>query len=118
MLNEIGSNVDWMAKSYHMGEGIDLKVMKPGTARKHYQYCPSLEGLLPAWLEQVDHLIRWLKVTFEIAQHEDGNSYSKFPVHLIHEAFPEIVDISNERYYHAFWATYETIKECFTSLMV
>ena len=110
MLNEIGSKVDWSAKSYHIGEGVLLKVMKPGSARKYYQYCPSLEGLLPAWLEQTDHLIRWLKVAFEIAQHEDANSYSKFPVHLVHEAFPEIVDISNDNYYHAFWATYESIK--------
>ena len=110
MLNEIGSNVDWESRSFHVAFEMQRKVMKPGQIKEYFQYCPSLEGLLPVWLEQVDHLVRWLTVCYDIYEHADADSFARFPVNLIHDAFPEIVDISNDTYYHAYWATYESMK--------
>ena len=109
-LNAIGTMIDWSTKSYHVAEGITRRVMKPMKAKKLYQYCPSTEGLLPCWLEQEDHLIRWFRVCFDIYCHPDGKSYSRFPVELIHEEFPEFVDIDTDTYYQGYWATYESIK--------
>ena len=109
-LNMIGAKVDESSKSYHVASGVLRSVQKVTMVKKVYQYCPSSEGLLPSWLEQEDHLNRWLKVCFEIFSHPDGRSYTRFPVQLIHAEFPEIVDIDNDTYFHAYWATYESIK--------
>ena len=110
MLNEIGSNIDWTSRCYHVAFELTRRVMKPGQVKQYFQYCPSLEGLLPAWLEQVDHLVRWLKVCFDVYEHPDADAYNTFPVQLFHDAFPEMVDITNDIYYHAYWATYESVK--------
>ena len=110
MLNEIGSNIDWSSSIFHIASGMPRRTMKPNQTKQYYQYCPSLEGLLPAWLEQVDHLKRWLTVCFEIFEHADADVYKRFPVHLVHDAFPEIVDIPNDKIYHGYWATYDSMK--------
>ena len=110
MLNDIGSKIDWSSRSYHVACGMVRRVMKPGQVKQYYEYCPSLEGLLPAWLEQVDHLTRWLTVCFEVFEDDDANGYNRFPFHLFHRAFPEIVDIDNHVYYHAYWSTYDMVK--------
>ena len=68
-----------------------------------------MEGLLPAWTESVDHLDRWLAACFQIYKHPQKNSASRFPVEILHKAFPEIVDIDTSTYFHAFWATYESM---------
>ena len=62
------------------------------------------------WLEMVEHLERWLAACFLVYEHPLRNSVSKFPVEILQEAFPEIVDIDTNTYFHAFWATYESIK--------
>ena len=110
MLNDIGTQVDWTAAEFHIAADMPRWVMKPQQTKKYYQYCPSLEGLLPAWLEQVDHTIWWLSVCTDIYEHPDADSYKRFPVHLVHEAFPEIVDIPNDAIYHGYWATYDSVK--------
>ena len=110
-LNDIGSRVDWSTQGFHIAEGILRRATKPGDARRTYKYCPSVEGLLPAWLESVDHLIRWLTACFEVHEHPDRNSnFPKWPVEILRNAFPEFVDIDNSTYFHAFWATYDSIR--------
>ena len=108
-LADIGSKVDDKSKGFHIAAGIFRRVMKPDAIKKFYQYCPSTEGTLPAWREMEDHLTRWLKVCFDIYEHPDGKSYSRFPGNLILEAFPEIVDIDMDQYFHAFHATKESM---------
>ena len=109
-LNEIGSKVDDSSKGFHIAYGIFRRVMKPQPKKKYYQYCPSIEGLLPAWLEMENHLTRWLAACYKVFCHPDGNAYPKFPVQIIQNEFPEIVDIDTELYYHGYCATYESIK--------
>ena len=109
-LNAIGTKVDCTVKTYHLAAGMERKSMKQVTAKKYYEYCPSSEGLLPAWSEQVDHLIRWLRACFEVYNHENRNSVSRFPAEIFHQEFPEMVDISDWEYFHGFWATHETIR--------
>ena len=109
-LTEIGTRLDQSSETFHIAAGIVRKVVKSTGARKYYEYCPSIEGLLPAWLEMADHMERWLAASFLVYQHPNRSSYSKFPVEILQEAFPEIVDIDTDTYFHAFWATYESIK--------
>ena len=109
-LYQIGSKVDQKCKSYHLAAGLTRKVMKTEAAKKTYQYCPSSEGLLPAWLESVDHLIRWLRVCYKVYEHPQRNSNSRFPFHLFMEEFPDIQDIDDNTYFHGFWATYDSIR--------
>ena len=109
-LMDIGSKLDDKSKGYHIAAGIFQRVMKPEAKRKFYQYCPSTEGLLPAWIESVDHFERWLSVCYKIHVHPNRDSKSEFPVHLIYEEFPEISDIDAETYFHGFWAMYEGMR--------
>ena len=104
-LMDIGSKLDDKSKGFHVAAGIYYRIMRPDAVKKFYQYCPSTEGGLPAWKEMESHLTRWLQVCFQIWEHPDGASYSRFPYDLILAAFPEIVDIDNETYYHAFHST-------------
>ena len=108
-LMDIGSKLDDKSKGFHIAAGIFHRVMKPEAKRKFYQYCPSTEGALPAWLETEEHFTRWLKVCFEIYEHPDGASYSRFPAHLIMQEFPEIVDIDNDTYFHAYHSMKESV---------
>ena len=108
-LADIGKHVDWDTQGFHIAEGMLCRALKPGEARKFYKYCPSVEGLLPAWLECVDHLIRWLTACSEVNEDPQRNSKSNFPVEILRNAFPEIVDIDDETYFHAFWATYDSM---------
>ena len=110
MLNDIGSDIDWKSSIFHIACDMPRRVMKPRQAKKFYQYCPSLEGLLPVWLEQVDHAKRWLTACYDVFEHPDADSYKRFPVNIFHEAFPEFVDIPNELFYHGYWSTYEQVK--------
>ena len=109
-LNDLGSRIDWTSQGYHVAEGILRRAMKPADIRKFYQYCPSLEGLLPAWLESVDMMIRWLQACFLVYNHEHRNSTKNFPAEILQNAFPEIADIDRNRYFHAFWSTYDSIR--------
>lgn len=102
--------MDQSEETFHIAAGIVRKVLKPADPKRFYEYCPSLEGLLPAWTETVDHLDRWLTACNQVYNHPDRNSISKFPVDILQKAFPEIVDIDTTTYYHGFWATYESIK--------
>ena len=102
--------MDQSSETYHIAAGIFRKVSKAVDSKKYYEYCPSLEGLLPAWTESVDHLDRWLAACFLVYEHPLKNSVSQFPVEILQQAFPEIVDIDTSTYFHAFWATYESIK--------
>ena len=109
-LNEIGSKLDDPSKGFHIACGIFRRAMKPQPKKKFYQYCPSMEGTLPAWLEMENHLTRWLTACYKVFKHADGNSYRRFPVQIIQEQFPEIVDIDTNQYYHGYCATLESIK--------
>ena len=109
ILNEVGSRVDQKAKTFHVAAGIQWIMLKRDQSKKIYEYCPSVEGLLPAWLESVEHLIRWLSVCYQVYEHPDRQSVSRFPIHLFYEEFPEIVDIEDYLYFHGFWATYESL---------
>ena len=109
-LNDLGSRIDPTGQGYHVAEGIFWQSMKPSEARHYYQYCPSLEGLLPAWLESVDMLDRWLQACTEVYNHPQRNSTTNFPAEILQNAFPEIVDIDKSTYFHAFWAMYDTIR--------
>lgn len=109
-LSAIGTKVDHAVKKFSVAAGILRKSMVQEPLKKFYEYCPSNEGLLPAWLESVDHLIRWLSVSFKVNSHPLRDSRSRFPVDLFLEEFPEIQDIDNTTYYHAFWATYESVR--------
>ena len=109
-LFEIGSKVDEEGKSFHLASGLRRKVMRAEPPQKIYQYCPSSEGLLPAWLESVDHLIRWMRACFKVYEHPLRNSHSRFPVEIFLDEFPEIQDIDNATYFHGFWATHGQIR--------
>ena len=109
-LTDIGTKVDTTTKEYHVAAGIPRRVYKAEPVKKTYQYCPSSEGLLPAWLESVDHLIRWLRVCYLVYIHPARNSHSRFPFELFLEEFPDIQDIDDDLYFHAFWSTYESIR--------
>ena len=109
-LNNIGTKIDHEVRSYQIAAGLTRRTLKMANANRFYEYCPSSEGQLPDWMDQVDHLIRWLTACFEVYKHPDRNSPSKFPVEIFHNAFPEIVDISNEKYMHGFWATHEAVR--------
>ena len=108
-LNDIGTDLDHTCESFHIAAGIVRRISKPNESKRFYEYCPSLEGLLPAWTESVDHLDRWLTACYQVYKHPLKNSVSKFPVEILQQAFPEIVDIDAYTYWHAFWATYESI---------
>ena len=109
-LTDIGTRLNQSCEKFHIAAGIFRYVLPPTENQKHYEYCPSAEGLLPAWTEMVDHLERWLEACFLVYNHPQKKSYSKFPVEILQEAFPEIVDIDTDTYFHGFWATYESIK--------
>ena len=51
-----------------------------------------------------------MKVSFKVNNHPLRDSRSRFPTDLYLEEFPEIQDIDNSTYYHAFWATYESVR--------
>ena len=109
-LNDIGKKEVEPEKCFHVALDLSRKSIQPEKARKYYEYCPSTEGLLPAWNESVDHMERWLAASFQVYQHPDRDSRSKFPVHIYYDEFPEISDIDEQQYFHAFWATYESIR--------
>ena len=109
-LFEIGSKVDDTCKSFHLASGLSRKVLRAEPLKKVYQYCPSSEGLLPAWLESSDHLIRVLRACFKVQEHPLKTSQSRFPVEIFLDEFPEIQDIDNITYYHTFWAMHAQIR--------